>query len=77
MPSKSPVPPLSAHLGYWLRFVSNHVSYAFARKLANKDVTAAEWVVLHELYDEKAMAPSSQLIDSDSRAERSANWLTA
>jgi DNA-binding MarR family transcriptional regulator len=59
MPSKSPVPPLSAHLGYWLRFVSNHVSYAFARKLANKDVTAAEWVVLHELYGEKAMAPST------------------
>jgi DNA-binding MarR family transcriptional regulator len=59
MPSKSPVPPLSAHLGYWLRFVSNHVSYAFARKLADKDVTAAEWVVLHELYGEKAVAPSS------------------
>jgi|SRR5665213_1430731 len=59
MPSKSPVPPLSAHLGYWLRFVSNHVSYAFARKLADKDVTAAEWVVLHELYGERAVAPSS------------------
>jgi DNA-binding MarR family transcriptional regulator len=59
MPSKSPVLPLSAHLGYWLRFVSNHVSYAFARKLADKDVTAAEWVVLHELYGERAIAPSS------------------
>jgi DNA-binding MarR family transcriptional regulator len=59
MPSKSSVPPLSAHLGYWLRFVSNHVSYAFARKLADKDVTAAEWVVLHELYGERAVAPSS------------------
>jgi DNA-binding MarR family transcriptional regulator len=59
MPSKPPVPPLSAHLGYWLRFVSNHVSYAFARRLADKDVTAAEWVVLHELYGERAMAPSA------------------
>src|SRR5580692_4248048 len=58
MPPKSPVPPLSAHLGYWLRFVSNHVSYAFARKLSDKDVTAAEWVVLHELYGE-TIAPSS------------------
>lgn len=56
--SKSPVPPLSAHLGYWLRFVSNHVSYAFARKLADKNVTPAEWVVLHKLYGEKAIAPS-------------------
>lgn len=59
MPPKSSVSPLSAHLGYWLRFVSNHVSYAFARKLASKDVTAAEWVVLHELYGEKAVAPSN------------------
>ena len=54
-----PVSHLTAHLGYWLRFVSNHVSYAFARKLADKDVTAAEWVVLHELYGERAVAPSS------------------
>jgi DNA-binding MarR family transcriptional regulator len=59
MSLKSPVPPLSAHLGYWLRFVSNHVSYAFARKLADKDVTAAEWVVMHALYRERAIAPSS------------------
>jgi len=58
MPSRHPIPPLSTHLGYWLRFVSNHVSYAFARKLANKDVTVAEWVVLHELYGAKAVSPS-------------------
>ncbi|HWG68409.1 MAG TPA: MarR family transcriptional regulator [Steroidobacteraceae bacterium] len=58
MPSKPSVPPLSAHLGYWLRFASNHVSYAFARKLADKDVTVAEWVVLHELYGEEAVGPS-------------------
>ncbi len=58
MPSKSPIPPLGAHLGYWLRFVSNHVSYAFARKLAGKDVTPAEWVVLHALYGERTVAPS-------------------
>jgi hypothetical protein len=42
-----------------LRFVSNHVSYAFARKLSDKDVTAAEWVVLREMYGERAIAPSS------------------
>jgi len=59
MSPKPSVPPLGAHLGYWLRFVSNHVSYAFARKLADKGVTAAEWVVLHELYGESAVAPSS------------------
>ena len=58
MPSKPSVPSLHGHLGYWLRFVSNHVSYAFARKLADKDVTVAEWVVLHELYGEAAVGPS-------------------
>ncbi len=58
MPSKSSIPSLGAHLGYWLRFVSNHVSYAFARKLAEKDVTVAEWVVLHELHGEEAVGPS-------------------
>jgi DNA-binding MarR family transcriptional regulator len=58
MPPKSSIPSLSAHLGYWLRFVSNQVSYAFARKLADKDVTVAEWVVLHELYGEEAVGPS-------------------
>ncbi|HEU0070302.1 MAG TPA: MarR family transcriptional regulator [Alphaproteobacteria bacterium] len=51
------VSPLDAHLGYWLRFVSNQVSQAFAAKLAGQDVTAAEWVLLRELYDGDA-APS-------------------
>src|SRR5208337_2712879 len=49
---------LEAHLGYWLRFVSNHVSHAFSLKLATREVTVAEWVVLRELYDRDAMAPS-------------------
>lgn len=49
---------LSDHLGYWLRFVSNHVSHDFAQKLAGLDVTVAEWVVMREVYDSDAMAPS-------------------
>lgn len=52
------VSPLEAHLGYWLRFVSNHVSHAFGMKLQERDVTVAEWVVMRELYDRDAMAPS-------------------
>ena len=43
--------PLTAHLGFWLRFVSNHVSEAFAQKLEAKGVSVAEWVVLRELFD--------------------------
>jgi DNA-binding MarR family transcriptional regulator len=54
---KRSVSTLEAHLGYWLRFASNHVSHAFGLKLEARDVTAAEWVVLRELYDQDA-APS-------------------
>lgn len=53
-----PTSELTAHLGYWLRFVSNHVSQAFARKVEGRGVTVAEWVVMRELLDVDAMAPS-------------------
>lgn len=49
---------LKDHLGYWLRFVSNHVSHGFATKLEGEGVTVAEWVVLRELYEAGTIAPS-------------------
>ncbi len=52
------VKPLGAHLGYWLRFVSNHVSHAFSLKLATRDVTVAEWIILRELYECEFASPS-------------------
>lgn len=58
-PGKSPpISPLEAHLGYWLRFVSNHVSHAFSVKLGGRDVTVAEWVVLRELHEHEGVVPS-------------------
>lgn len=53
------VSALDAHLGYWLRFVSNHVSHAFSLKIAARGVTVAEWVVLRELYEAGAAVPSA------------------
>jgi DNA-binding MarR family transcriptional regulator len=53
-----PVSALEGHLGYWLRFVSNHVSQAFARKVERRGVTVAEWVVLRELYERKGALAS-------------------
>jgi DNA-binding MarR family transcriptional regulator len=50
---------LTSHLGYWLRQVSNHVSHAFARKIAAKDVTVAEWVLMRTLYTKGEAAPSA------------------
>jgi DNA-binding MarR family transcriptional regulator len=55
----SPVSPLEAHLGYWLRFVSNQVSHAFNLKLAARDVTVAEWVVMRKLYECDSLVPST------------------
>lgn len=54
----SDISPLDAHLGYWLRFVSNHVSHAFAAKVAGRGVTVAEWVVLRDLHGGDGVAPS-------------------
>jgi DNA-binding MarR family transcriptional regulator len=52
------IPELTDHLGYWLRQVSNHVSHGFARKLADKDVTVAEWGLMRMLYGREPIAPS-------------------
>jgi DNA-binding MarR family transcriptional regulator len=43
--------PLTSHIGFWMRRVSNHVSHAFARKLEASGVTVAEWVVLREMHN--------------------------
>ncbi|GMM93192.1 MarR family winged helix-turn-helix transcriptional regulator [Qipengyuania sp. MTN3-11] len=53
-----PASELGDHLGYWLRFVSNHVSAAFARKLDRHGVTVAEWVFLRTLRDHDMLGPS-------------------
>lgn len=45
-----PTAPLVSHLGFWLRYVSNHVSARFAELLAGHDVTVSEWVALRTLY---------------------------
>ncbi|HEX4227639.1 MAG TPA: MarR family transcriptional regulator [Bryobacteraceae bacterium] len=49
---------LESHAGFWLRFVSNHVSHSFARKLANTGVTVAEWVMLRVLFEVGETSPS-------------------
>ena len=58
MPSSQPISELAAHIGFWLRMVSNHVSHAFAAKLADKEVTVAEWSLMRALYGKEPMPPS-------------------
>src|SRR5690242_6326115 len=40
---------LEAHLGYWLRLVSNEVSNAFERALQKRNISVAEWVAINQL----------------------------
>jgi DNA-binding MarR family transcriptional regulator len=53
------VSELRSHLGFWLRFVSNHVSYSFAARTEASGVTVAEWVVLREIYGKTGVVPSA------------------
>jgi DNA-binding MarR family transcriptional regulator len=58
--AKAPDPTVSdlkKHAGFWLRFVSNHVSHAFARKLLASGVTVAEWVVMREMFGDEETSP--------------------
>ncbi len=56
--SQAGVSDLRSHTGFWLRFVSNHVSHGFAQKLVGSGVTVAEWVVLREMFDTTTTSPS-------------------
>jgi DNA-binding MarR family transcriptional regulator len=55
-PRRKHVSDVEAHLGYWLRFVSNHVSHAFQMKMEAHGVTVSEWLLLREIY---ASGPTS------------------
>jgi DNA-binding MarR family transcriptional regulator len=58
MSSTPPVSGLTAHVGFWLRMVSNHVSHAFAAKLSDRAVTVAEWSLMRTLYGKAPTSPS-------------------
>ena len=45
------VSELESHLGFWLRFVSNHVSASFAAAIEGNGVSVSEWVALRHLFD--------------------------
>jgi DNA-binding MarR family transcriptional regulator len=48
---------LEAHLGYWLRRVSNSVSSGFSQSLQAKHTSVAEWVLLRHLWDRNQATP--------------------
>ena len=58
---------LEKHLGYWLRCLSNFVSGGFAKKLAERNVSVAQWVVLRTLYDNQniTLNQAAQMVGVD------------
>ncbi|MBC7997999.1 MAG: MarR family transcriptional regulator [Leptolyngbya sp.] len=44
------VSELESHLGYWLRYISNHVSHTFQMKVEESGVTVSEWVIMREMF---------------------------
>ena len=50
----STISPLDAHIGFWMRFVSNQVSAEFARAVEARGVSVSDWVALRTLYDSAA-----------------------
>lgn len=51
-PDQSAVSQLEDHLGYWLRFVSNHVSRRFQQRLEAEGISVTEWVALRALFEQ-------------------------
>lgn len=50
---------LDAHLGFWLRFLSNHVSLRFQKLLEQEGVSVTEWVALRTLWDQAQTSHAS------------------
>jgi len=57
------VSQLESHLGFWLRFVSNHVSAGFKKLVEENGVSVSEWVALRYLFDSEASS-ALELIDA-------------
>ncbi len=58
MSAKRSASNLDDHAGYWLRYVSNHVSHAFAQQVESQGVTVAEWVLLRQIFETETANPS-------------------
>jgi len=49
-PVPSHISELEDHVGFWLRFVSNHVSEQFRKRVEQNGVSLSEWVALRAMY---------------------------
>ena len=61
--NESEISSLESHIGFWLRFVSNHVSSRFAFLVEKEGVTISEWVALRHLF-QSTESSTADLIDA-------------
>lgn len=57
------VSELESHLGFWLRFVSNHVSGRFSKLVEARGVSVSEWVALRQLF-KSGESSAGELMDT-------------
>lgn len=58
-PSSGRVSKLETHVGFWLRFVSNHVSGRFQGLVEQEGVSVSEWVALRHLLEPETTSPAA------------------
>lgn len=61
--ARGSVSSLESHIGFWLRFVSNHVSGAFQRLMEQQGVSVTEWVALRQVFETGSASPG-ELIEA-------------
>lgn len=61
--NESDISSLESHIGFWLRFVSNHVSNQFSLLVEKEGVSISEWVALRHLF-ESTESSTADLIDA-------------
>lgn len=61
--NESDISSLESHIGFWLRFVSNHVSNRFALLVEKEGVSISEWVALRHLFEDTESSTTG-LIDA-------------
>ncbi|MCC6303121.1 MAG: winged helix DNA-binding protein [Gammaproteobacteria bacterium] len=54
---------LESHLGFWMRFVSNHVSAEFRKLVEYNGVSVSDWVALRRIFDDGTSSAPSLMAD--------------
>lgn len=58
MPTRPAPAALEEHLGFWLRYVSNHVSGRFRSLVEAHGCSVSEWVALRTLHGDQGATPA-------------------